>query len=284
MVKFIRYSTYFYLGGKEEFMAGKAKTVNLYENKNQLITDAIDKIVVEIFNKREKDEAQTIVLTGCSPLVGTTSTCISLGIAIATTQRKTLLIDCDVRKAIKYKKLNEQTSKGLANYLLQDANKEEISLSDVIYDTNIENLSYIPCGDYTESSTRILCSTRMEKLLEEVKENYDYIIFDFPSLAIVPDAQILFQAVDGIVLLSALGETRKQQIKEAKLKVAPFADKYYGMIVNKVELDMYRQNVRDYDYYFMDKTGEQKLKGNVAYKKYQKNTQQAEGEQSNEEK
>ncbi len=284
MVKFIRYSTYFYLGGKEAFMVGKAKTVNLYENKNQLITDAIDKIVVEIFNKREKDEAQTIVLTGCSPLVGTTSTCISLGIAIATTQRKTLLIDCDVRKAIKYKKLNEQTSKGLANYLLQDANKEAISLSDVIYDTNIENLSYIPCGDYTESSTRILCSTRMEKLLEEVKENYDYIIFDFPSLAIVPDAQIMFQAVDGIVLLSALGETRKQQIKEAKLKVAPFADKYYGMIVNKVDLDMYRQNVRDYDYYFMDKSGEQKLKGNVAYKKYKKNTKHAEGEQNNEEK
>ena len=266
-------------------MTGKEKTVNLYENKNQLITDAIDKIVVEIFNKSDKaDGAQTILLTGCSPLVGTTSTCISLGIAIATTQRKTLLIDCDVRKAIKYKKLNEQTSKGLANYLLQDNNKEELPLEDVIYDTNIENLSYIPCGDYTESSTRILCSTRMEKLLKEVKEKYDYIIFDFPSLAIVPDAQILFQAVDGIILLAALGETRKKQIKEAKLKVAPFADKYYGMIVNKVELDMYRQNVRDYDYYFMDKTGEQKLKGNVPYKKYQRNTQQTEGEQSNDEK
>lgn len=265
-------------------MAGKAKTVNLYENKNQLINDAIDKIVVEIFNKRNKENgAQAIVLTGCSPLVGTTSTCISLGIAIATTQRKTLLIDCDVRKAIKYKKLNEQTTKGLANYLLQDSSKETFSLEDVIYDTNIENLSYIPCGDYTESSTRILCSTRMDKLLAEVREKYDYIIFDFPSLTIVPDAQILFQAVDGIILLAALGETRKQQIKEAKLKVAAFSDKYYGMIVNKVELDMYRHNVRDYDYYFMDKSGEQKLKGNVPYKKYQKNTHQAEGEHGNEE-
>lgn len=252
-------------------MTEKTKVVNLYENKNQLVTDAIDKIVVEIFNKRSKEnKSQIIVLTGCSPLVGTTSTCIGLGIAIATTQRKTLLIDCDVRKAIKYKKLNEQTSKGLANYLLQDSSRDKLQLEDIIYDTNIENLSYIPCGDYTESSTRILCSTRMGELIEKVKEKYDCIIFDFPSLSVVPDAQILFQAADGIVLMAALGETRKQQIRDAKLKLAPYYDKYYGMIVNKINLDIYRQNVRDYDYYFVDRKGEQKLKGNVAYKKYRK--------------
>lgn len=268
---------------RERLMTEKAKVVNLYENKNQLVTDAIDKIVVEIFNKREKgDKAQTLVLTGCSPLVGTTSTSISLAIAIATTQRKTLLIDCDVRKAIKYKKLNEQISRGVANYLLQDNDDDELQLEEVIYDTNIENLSYIPCGDYTEHSTRILCSTRMEKLIEVVQDKFDCVIFDFPSLAIVPDAQILFRAADGIILMAALGETRKRQIKDAKKKVAPFANKYYGIIVNKVEHDMYRQNVRDFDYYFVNKKGEQKLKGNVAYKKYKKKAKRVKRKYKNE--
>lgn len=265
-------------------MSEDSKVVKLYESKNQLTTDAVDKIVVEVFNKR-KDEAsaQTIVLTGCSPLVGTTSTCIGLSIAIATTQRRTLLIDCDVRKSIKYKKLNDATSVGLANYLVQDSD-EGLHIDDVIYSTNINNLSYIPCGNCSESSTRILCSTRMEKLLEAVKEKFDCVIFDFPSLAVVPDAQILFNEVDGIVLLAALGETRKKQIKDAKLKVAPYMDKYYGMIINKVRMDVYKKNVRDYNYYFVDKTGEQKFKGNAAYKKYKKNAGQAGGEQSNEEK
>lgn len=250
-------------------MTTKSKMVSLYENKNQLVTNAIDKIVVEIFNKRkETSNAQMVLLTGCSPLVGTTSACISLGIAVATTQRKTLLIDCDVRKSIKYKKLNEQTSMGLANFLVQS--DESIQLTDIIYDTNIDNLSYIPCGDYSESSTRILCSTRMEKLLEAVKEEYDCVIFDFPSIAVVPDAQILFQMVDGIVLMAALGETRKQQIKDAKRKVFPYVDKYYGMIVNKVQLDLYKSSERDYDYYFVDKKGEQILKGNAAYKRYKR--------------
>ena len=161
---------------------------------------------------------------------------------------------------------------GLANYLLETSGKESITVNDIIYSTNIENLSYIPCGDYSENSTRILCSAKMEKLIETVKEQFDCIIFDLPSLAIVPDAQILFQSVDGIILLAALGETRKRQIKEAKMKIAPYTDKYYGMIINKVQLDMYRKNVRDFDYYFVDQKGEQKLTANSAYKKYKKGT------------
>lgn len=243
------------------------KVIELYEKNNQLIKAAIDKIVVEIFNKKDDMQGgQTIVLTGCSPLVGTTSTSISLGIAVAASKRRTLVIDCDVRKAIKYKKLNEQASLGLADFLLN----EKIPLEDVIYNTNIDSLNYIPCGDYAENSTRILCSERMGQMLEQLRQQYDCIIFDCPSIAIVPDAQILFKSVDGIILLAALGETRKKQIKEAKMKVKPFQNKYYGMIVNKITLDVYKQNVKDYDYYFVDKKGEQNLKGNRMYKKYKK--------------
>ncbi len=243
------------------------KIIELYEKNNQLIKAAIDKIVVEIFNKKDTQQGgQAIVLTGCSPLVGTTSTSISLGIAVATSKRKTLVIDCDVRKAIKYKKLNEQASLGLADFLLD----EKIHLEDVIYKTNIDSLNYIPCGDYAENSTRILCSEKMGQMLELLKQQFDCIIFDCPSITIVPDAQILFKSADGIILLAALGETRKKQIKEAKMKVKPFADKYYGMIVNKITLDVYKQNVKDYDYYLVNKKGEQKLKGNHAYKKYQR--------------
>lgn len=243
------------------------KNIELYENKNQVVSAAIDRIVVEIYNRKESTaQSQTIILTGCSPLVGTTSTSIGLGIAIATSKRKTLVIDCDVRKANKYKKINDQATIGLANYLLIN----ETELDEIIYTTNIDNLFYIPCGQYSKNSTRILCSVRMEQLLEALKEEFDCIIFDFPSITIVPDAQILFQKVDGIILLAALGETRKRQISEAKLKVEPFESKYYGMIVNKIPLDIYRMNVKDYDYYFMNTKGEQNLNGNSAVKKLRK--------------
>ncbi len=248
-------------------MTENKKMINLYAKDEQIVNTAVDKIVVDLFNKREEGKGgQVIVLTGCSPLAGTTYTSIALGIAMANSQRKTLVIDCDVRKAIKYKKLNEQASTGLAEYLLN----EDVKVNEVVYDTNIENLSYMPCGEYSNQSTRVLCSPKMEELVAEVRKDYDCILMDVPSVAVVPDAQILFPMVDGIVLLSALGETRKTQLKEAKLKVAPFSEKYYGMIVNKIPHDVYRRNVKDYDYYFMDKKGEQKFHKSEAYQKYRK--------------
>ena len=243
------------------------KKVNLYENTDQAVSAAIDKIVVELFNKeKETPGAQSVLLTGCSPLVGTTSTCIGLSIALANTKRRTLFVDCDVRKSIRYKKLNEETTLGLSDYLVQHG-ELSVPFENIVYRTNIENLSYIPCGTYLENSTRILCSEQMRDLIHMVKGMYDYVIFDFPSINIVPDAQSVFRHVDGIVLLAALGETRKSQIKEAKMKVADYGDKYYGMIINKIPDDVYRRNVRDYDYYFTDQKGEQKLTRKTAYKK-----------------
>ena len=251
------------------------RNIELYENTDQIVNAAVDRIVVEVFNRKASGQyGQAILLTGCSPLAGTTSTCISLAIAMANTKRKILLVDCDVRKSIRYKKLNEEATDGLANYLL-DEESDATNIDNIVYRTNVEDLYYIPCGEYMENATRILCSSKMTELIRDVKGRFDCIVFDLPSLAIVPDAQVLFKAVDGIVLLAALGETRKKQIKDAKRKIAPFADKYYGMIINKVEKGLYRSNIKDYDYYFVDKRGEQKLNGAVQ-RKYRESARQEE--------
>ena len=256
-------------------MKESKKQIELYENSDQVVNAAVDRVVVELFNKRDASlGGQAVLLTGCSPLAGTTSTCISLAIAMANTKRRTLLVDCDVRKAMQYKKLNKEVTEGLANYLLEDDEKDT-GIEEVIYETNVEDLYYVPCGKYYENATRILCSSKMTQLIENTKAQFDCVIFDLPSLAIVPDAQVLFGAVDGIVLVTALGETRKKQIKDAKRKVAPFAEHYYGMIINKVDKKIYRMNLKDYDYYFVNNEGEQKLTA-AARKKYKELAKQEE--------
>ena len=259
---------------RKKLMENKTQIIDLYENKDQVIRAAIDCIAVEIYNNKEsKARSQSILLTGCSPLAGTTSTCIGLSIALANTKRETLLIDCDVRKSNQYKKLGGETIRGLGDYLIQedmDKEKCKCDLDSIICNTNIENLSFIPCGKYIENSTRVLCSQKMNELIAQVKERFDYVVFDFPSLAIVPDAQIFFNNVDGIILVSSMGETTKSQVKEAKRKIKTFSSKYYGMIINKLDISLYRKYVKDYDYYFLNKNGEQKLRGNTA-KKYKKN-------------
>lgn len=244
--------------------------IDLYGNTSQVMNDAIDRIVVEIHNKRKnKESAQKILLTGCGPQCGSTSVSIGLGISFAEAKWKTLIIDCDLRRKTGYKKLNDNTGLGLSDFLIGDEKDQEINFEEIIYPTNFENLSYIPSGKIAANPARLFCSGVMQELMYYVNKNYDYVIFDFPSISVAPDAQILFGEVDGIILLSALEGVTKKQIRNAKHKIQPFADKYYGMIINKIDMNLYKKYVKCYDYYFIDKKGNQKLGGSVA-KKYRK--------------
>ena len=124
---------------------------------------------------------------------------IDLAIALSMAGWKTLLVDCDFRKSGVYKKSADTSKIGLADYLANAVDKK-----DIIYHTNYELLDFIPGGRNVTSPVRLLCSQNMEKLITELKETYDYVIFDFPSITIVPDAQAVLNYVDGIVLVTAL--------------------------------------------------------------------------------
>lgn len=240
--------------------------IYLYEIGNQLLYAAIDKITVEIINKKKTDGPQVIALTGSSPLAGTTSTSISVAIAMAASLRKTVLVDCDLRKSGQYKKLNERAEKGLADYV-STKTEETVLVDDLVYPTNVDNLFYISCGRTEENATRILCSEKLDVFIEELKNTFDCIILDCPSISVVPDAQIMFKKVDGIIVVSALGETKRSQIKDTRQLIAAYKDKYYGMIINKIPIDIYKKNVKNADYYLPDKNGKQRFAKNKAYKK-----------------
>ncbi len=259
------------------------RQIQLYGNTSQVMIDAIDRVVVEIHNKNRKPGgAHKIVLTGCGPQCGNTSICIGLGISFATSKWRTLIVDCDLRKKQDFKKLNENTGAGLSDFLESEQSETGFDFNEIIYPTNVDNLSYIPCGKYAASPARLFCSSVMQKLLTYVNENYDYVIFDFPSIAVAPDAQILFGEADGIVLVSALDGVTKKQIREAKRKVAPYKERYYGMVINKIEMSLYRKYVQRFDYYFVDKKGNQKLAGKSA-KKYRKQRRNAAKEETKDE-
>lgn len=235
-------------------------TIGFYRSDSQLMNDAIDRIVVQVHNNKKKLDKKMILLTGCGPTNGVTTLAINLAIALSLSGWKTLLVDSDLRKGSKYKRLGKETKRGLGDYLAKNASKEEI-----INKTNYELLEYISCGKADSSAVRLLCSAEMNSLMESIKQEYDYIIFDSPSVNIVSDANILFPNVDGIVLVAALNYTTKRQLWDAKRHVDKYGDKYYGLIINQVDMDQYGSHILDYDYF----------KKNNMDKKYQRDMKQA---------
>lgn len=220
------------------------KIIDLYRSQNQLMTDAIDRIVVEVYAKKKETNCKSILLTGCSSTCGVTTSAINLSIALAEAGWNTVLIDCDMRKNVKYKKNSSEKIEGLAEYL-----KEEKDYSDIVHKTNQPLLSYIPSGVADIGPVRLLCSMRMENLTENLKSSFDFVIFDTPSIGVVPDAGILFPMVDGITLVAALEETDKHQVTDAYDKVKNFEESYMGLIVNRTAIKQYKRHIKDFDYF-----------------------------------
>lgn len=236
------------------------KKIELYERKDMMLHDAFERIIVEIHLQRQNYGYRTFLFTGCNVKAGTTTVAINLAIAMAKAGWKTILVDCDMRKLQECKRLNEKAKagKGLGEFL-----SGECSVSDIIYETNQNNLNYIPSNGKHIEIINKLCSTQMSQLLEELNQKYDYVILDFPAVTSAIDASIIAGKTDACILVSTIDETKRKQLNEAYSSLQQAGANVIGTIVNKVPKKEYKLCVEDYDYYkmkrYMDKG---KKKGN----------------------
>lgn len=238
-----------------------SETINLYRTENHLLNDAIDRVVVEIYRRKQVEGKKTYLLTGCNSGCGTTTNAINLAVALSVAGWKTLLIDCDLRKGAGYKRLCDEAEFGLSDYL-----SDKCELSNALYHTNYEGLDYIPCGREVDSAIRLLCTAKMEKVFTLLTDKYDFIILDAPSINAVSDAEILIAKADAVMLVVSMDSTTKRQLSDAKEHLSVYEDKYLGLLVNNVELDEYKRAIKDYNYFTkrnLDKDFVKKMKKKV---------------------
>ncbi len=218
--------------------------IELYKQTDWILGDSIERILASIESRRIKTGDQLFLLAGCSTGCGTTMCSIHMAIAFSEAGYRTLLVDSDVRKDSKYKRLGNEIEKGLSNYLL-----DHMELKEIICTTNIANLTYISIGGKKQNPIRLFRSSRMEEFLIEIKAAYDIVFFDFPSLPISPESTLFFDAVDGIILIASLDETTQKEFQYAKEQAEKYQGRYYGLVVNKISLSDLKGQLRDYDYY-----------------------------------
>ncbi len=220
------------------------KLIDFYSNTNHLINDAIDRIVVEIHLKKQRDGYKKFMICGCEPGVGATTIAISLAISLAKLGWKTILIDGDLRKTAKYKRLNEELEIGLSDFL-----SGESLYPHIVYDTNLKNLFYIPSGSKTGNPISLLCSEKVDEVLDQLCKEYDYIILDMPSLTTSVDPNVMASKVDGAILVSEYAKTDISSIKESRDILNKSGGNIAGIILNKIDTKEYGHIIKNFDYY-----------------------------------
>lgn len=178
----------------------------------------------------QPEAANIIMVVSALPGEGKTYTSINLAISMAMEKNTTvLLIDSDVIKPALSESLGLSREKGLIDLLMD----ESMTVSDIIYKTNIPKLSLIPAGSKHSHSTELLASHRMENVCRELSERYPdrIVLFDVPPLLVTSHARVLSHLAGQIVFVTEAGKTLKHEITEAVSQLDE--DKIVGMVLNK---------------------------------------------------
>ena len=218
--------------------------LDIYKNENFVLNDAFDQAVMNLHILRKQNGYKSFVICGCDVREGATTVAINLAAAMAASGWKTVLVDGDMRKKNNYKRLNENATLGLSDYLMGMT-----VLDNVIYETTTENLSYIPCGELIDNPVRLLCSEKMNTLRDKLTSVFDYVIYDMPAVNASVDAKVIAVNEDATILVSSVGNTSKKGLVDAANALTEVKANLIGTIVNKVDMDQYEANREDYDYF-----------------------------------
>lgn len=175
-------------------------------------------------------DIKVISFTSCTPNEGKSSVTFKLSETLAESGKHVLLVDADMRKSVlagRYKVGAVET--GLAHYLAGQ-NK----LSEVIMQTDIENMDIIFSGPFVPNPTELLGSEAFHELLESCRTEYDYILIDTPPLGSVIDSAIVSQAADGAVIVVEADAINYRFVQDVKKQLERSRVRILGVVLNKV--------------------------------------------------
>lgn len=183
---------------------------------------------------------ESIIVTSAGPGAGKSMTSANLAVVYAQQNKRVLLVDADLRKPTVHYTFRLANLTGLSNVLIGESTLEAATNR-----TDMENLDVLTCGPIPPNPSELLASKRMEDILRNANQLYDFIIFDTPPALIVTDARVLSNIVDGAVLVTRSGETN---LEDASKVVEMFQDskaKFLGAVLNGRE----KSNSTYYSYY-----------------------------------
>ena len=190
------------------------------------------------------EDIKTVVFTSCTANEGKSTISIEAVKSFAELGKKTLLIDCDLRKSIlKHKIQKGSMRKGLTHYLTG-----QCELEDIIYGcksgSSDKEFSIIPAGPISNSPTELLASHKFKDMLKKLRDEYDVIIIDTPPLMNVVDASIVSTNADGAVIVVEAGNTNYKIIQKTRDKLLLSGARILGVVLNKVD-----KSKNSYGYY-----------------------------------
>ncbi len=175
----------------------------------------------------------TLLVTSVAPSEGKSTTLANLAVTMAQGEKKTILVDSDLRRPTLHTAFGLNNETGLTSLFMDAKGPLEPALQDV----GVANLQVLTSGPLPPNPAELLGSQRMLDVIAALKNRADMVLFDAPPIVAVTDAAVLGTRVDGVLLVINAGHTRREHAKRAKEQLEKVNIRIVGAVLNGVSVD-----------------------------------------------
>jgi succinoglycan biosynthesis transport protein ExoP len=192
-----------------------------------------------ILFSRKDENFNSLVVISAGMGEGKSTTVLNLATVFAQAGQRTLVVDSDLRRPTLHKLLRLSNNVGLINFLLKQNTLEE-----VVQTTAVPMLDFLASGKLPGGSMNILGSGQMKSLISELKQRYDFILFDSPPIMGLSDASVLASEIDMAIQIIQYRRYPQLMNIRAKQMVEKVGGNLVGIVLNNINM------AQDESYYY----------------------------------
>lgn len=201
-------------------------------------SEAIKSLRTHLLFSFTDEKSKTIVITGASPGIGKSFISANLAVSIASTNKKVLLVDADMRLGHTHLYFGLNLAKGLSDFL----ENSTLNLTNVIQKTTVDNLDFMSRGKEPNSPVELLMKADLSAIFKQLSQQYDYIVVDTPPVLAASDTMILGKQADSVVFVARYGVSIPKEITHAVKQLDRAGVEVDGIVFNDTQqsaLDKY---------------------------------------------
>ncbi|MBR4365823.1 MAG: polysaccharide biosynthesis tyrosine autokinase, partial [Bacteroidaceae bacterium] len=189
---------------KESIVSVKAQGRDLISEAFRIIRTNMD------FMRVNSKDMKVVTFSSFGASSGKTYISSNLAATFAQTNKKVVLVDLDIRKGTLTSAMRGRKASGVTTYLTGHATVDEIIQKDALG----ENLDVVTAGSVAPNPAELLLSDGLDKLINELKERYDYVFLDNVPYGLVADAAITNRVADLTIFVIRVGRLDRRMMPE----------------------------------------------------------------------
>ena len=189
--------------------------------------------------------SKVVLITSSAPGEGKTTISTNLAASFAQANKKSVIVDCDLRKPRLYSLFGDSDSEGFLDYLFGQVRYEKI-----IKKSEVRNLDFITAGSIPSNPSEILGSPVMKSFIDRLRNEYEIVIIDSPPIMAVSDSEILARFVDVCLLVVSANTSEVDWLNESVNLLKQEHIHFAGVLLNNFNYKSgYHSYYKYYDHY-----------------------------------